>query len=690
MEDSRGQHPVRPSWNDEDDRLDSWKEIATYLERTVATVKRWEKKEGCPVRRHVHDKQATVYAYRSEIDAWLTDRRPEQERNGPRQWFAAFNGKQKAVGGIAIGTAFVLLATPMWWTKSDQFAPNEPSPRPLTKFVITAPPTAPLARTSTIDLAISADGRRIVYVAGSKGRTQLFVRPLDEVDARPIPGTEGAASFPFFSPDGEWVGFFADGKLKKVSLMGGPPITICEAGSGWLGGAWNAQDTVVFSADRALYQVSAAGGKPESLATPDPEKGERGYYCPKFLPNGKALLFDVGVGNSPRQIRVLSLQTGEQKVVVQKGINAYYAPTGHLVYQQGRTGGPNRTLMAAPFDLGRLEVTGNSVPILEGIRRVDYALSVEGTLVYVPASRLRSGQYSLVWVDREGGERVVSRKDRKYLSPRISPDGKQIALTIFNEEETGYNIWIYDLEADFLRRLTWKGDTNARHAWTPDGKWITFVSNRDGPTNLYRKRADGSRPAERLVSFEGQFAVVDPRWSPDGSVLAFSNWVDIWFVPMDADRVPQPLITSPGAQRAPVFSADGQWLAYVSDETGGNHVYVRPYPEPDLRWLVSDEEGGGEPVWSPNGRELFYRSLSGGKMMAVRIETQPTFKAGKPRTLFDGPYFLKFPRRRDVQDYDISPDGQRFLMIKEEKSAPTQLNVVENWFEELKRLVPTG
>ena len=407
------------------------------------------------------------------------------------------------------------------------------------------------------------------------------------------------------------------------------------------------------------------------------------YRCPKFLPGGKALLFDVGDTHLLSQVRVLSLETGEQRTVVEKGINAYYASTGHLVYRSGRK------LMAAPFDLASLEIQDDSIPMREEIRGVDYAISGNGTLVYVLGRDLWADQSILISVDREGRERVLSQESRKYRRPRPSLDGKQVALIVENEEENGSDVWIYDSETDVTRRLTFDGERKGSLSWTPDGKWITFVL-RGG--RLYRKRADGSRPTELLLKSPVQLR--DLSWSPDRSAVAVSHWGDIWVLRMEEDKKPQPWITSSGKQRAPVFSPDGQYLAYVSTETGLNHVFVTPYPESDVKWLISDEEGGGEPVWSPDRRELFYRSASpGGKMMVVPIATEPTFKAGKPRVLFEGEYFPTFAGNRDTQFYDISPDGQHFLMIKEsgvtQLPEPRRIHVVENWFNELQYLVPT-
>jgi serine/threonine-protein kinase len=410
------------------------------------------------------------------------------------------------------------------------------------------------------------------------------------------------------------------------------------------------------------------------------------------LPDGENVLFSIRYSAGiPYQIAVLSLETKEQKTLLANGRQAHYLPTGHLVYELSVTG----NLMAVPFDLARLEVTGEPVPIVEGVRQVgssfvDYAVSQEGTLVYVPAGG-GSAENSLVWVDRKGTEHLVTEAKRAYTNPRLSSDGKRIALSFFEDDER--HAWIYDIERESFSRLTFEGLINTPLTWTPDGNWITFRSDRDGQQNLYHKAADGSGPAERLTTTQN--SQIPTSWSPDGKVLAFYEWGpnaprDIWLLPMEGERKPQLVISSPNVDCCARFSPDGQWLAYVSTETGRRHVYVRPYPETRGKWLVSGEEGGGEPVWSPDGTELFYRSGSQmERMMAVFIHTEPTFSSETPRVLFEGSYQRSAASPGDNPYYDISPDGQRFLMIKREQQAGTQINVVLNWFEELKRLVPT-
>ncbi len=338
--------------------------------------------------------------------------------------------------------------------------------------------------------------------------------------------------------------------------------------------------------------------------------------------------------------------------------------------------------MAVPFDLARLEITGDPVPILEGVRQgldtVDYALSDQGTLVYVTR---RQDVQRLVWVDRKGTESLIIQDEASFGSPRISPDGKQVAVAISKSGET-QNLWIYDLESESLRRLTFGG--GSVETWSPDGKWIIFQGrDSEGRRAISRQLADGSGPVEHLT-VPTLHAQMPQSLTPDGSVVAFGKGADIWMLQIEGDREPQPFIISPNFENYPKFSPDGKWLAYVSDELGPRSVYVSPYPKADVKYLVSEEEGGLEPVWSPFGNELFYRS--GNRMMAVSVETEPTFRAGRPEVLFEGKYVSTRISPGNPY-YDISHDAQRFLMIKE--AGQGQINVVLNWFEELKRLVPT-
>ena len=350
--------------------------------------------------------------------------------------------------------------------------------------------------------------------------------------------------------------------------------------------------------------------------------------------------------------------------------------------------------MAVPFDLERLEVAGEPVPILEGIRYyggLDYALSPSGTLIYVPD---REYSYNLVWVDRTGTESPVTQEKREYAAPRISPDGQQVIVQM---RKTGppSGAVIYDLKRDSFSPLTVEGIRVASAIWTPDGDWLTFHATVNGQTNIYRQLANRSALPEQLTTYTDQVTKQPNSWSPDSQALVVSQqslnsfvlW-DIQVLKTEENEELQPLIVSPNHECCARFSPDGKWLAYVfAAEQARTQVYVRPYPGPDIKFLVSEEkEGGGEPIWSPGGKELFYRT--GDKMMVVSIETEPTFRSGRPEVLFEGSYRVT-QNPAGLQYYDISPDGQRFLMIKRAED-PAQINVVLNWFEELKRLVPTN
>jgi serine/threonine-protein kinase len=562
----------------------------------------------------------------------------------------------------------------------------KPSPsQPVSRAVITLPPGQRLAGLDQPALALSRDGTQLAYVAIQGGTQQLYVRAMDSLDATPIPGTEGAVN-PFFSPDGQWLGFFAGKKLKKVSVSGGVALTLGEA-NGPRGASWDSQGMIAFAPTGVslLQKVPDAGGTPQPLSRF--EKGEASHRWPEFLPGGKALLFDAMTSTfnwTRAQLAVESVGTGERQNLVQGGWQPRYASSGHLIYAQ------RGSLMAAPFDLQRLALTGTAVPVVEGVRQstttgaVQYSFSATGSLAYVPGT-VQSAQLKLVWVTRNGAEQPVAAPARGYVFPRLSPDGRRIAVGIIDQET---QVWLYDLSRETLTRFTFEGNVNLSALWTPDGRRIAFQSDKEGPQNVYWQRADNSGGLERLTTSD--YTSVPSSCSPDGQLLAFvqidpATGFDIWVLRL-TDRKAQPFLRTPYNETSPRFSPDGRWLAYISNESGRYEVYVQPYPGPGGKWQISTE-GGSEPTWNPNGRELFYRS--GDKMMAVDIAMHPGLTVGKPRALFAG-WYEATPAT--FSNYDVTPDGQRFLMLKPAdtgESAPTQINVVLNWFEELKRRVPT-
>jgi Tol biopolymer transport system component/predicted Ser/Thr protein kinase len=581
------------------------------------------------------------------------------------------------LGALLLGAAIASLVT--WYLK--------PAPaRPVTRAVIDLPAGEQLAGLPSLAVAVSRDGKQLAYVAAAPGGIQqLYLRAMNSLEARSLPDTQGATD-PFFSPDGQWLGFWADGRVKKISVNGGAAVTLCDAGSLY-GATWSSQGTIVFGPGTSpLLEVPDTGGTPQPLM-PALNAGETGHVSPEFLPGGKAVLFTVGP--APYRIAVYSLETGKRRDLIQGGNSPQYSSSGYLVYAQ-----TDGTLMAVPFDAQRLEVTGAAVTVVEGVMQsaaasatgsptTQYSLSSTGSLVYVAGSA-EALQRQLVWVTRSGVAQPLPAPAHAYDNPRISPDGKRIAV------EIGPQIWLYDLARETLTRLTFEASLNQNPVWTPDGKRITFYSDKEGPINIFWQRADGSGGLERLTSSQG--AQVPISWSPDGRHLAFHvvnphTLRDLWVLSL-ADRQAKPFLQTQFNEGAPEFSPNGHRIAYVSNESGRAEIYVQPYPGPGAKWQISTSGGNG-PLWNPKSEELFY--VSGDKMMAVPVETQNSFSAGRPRVLFEGHYAEKaYPQIG--ADYDVSPDGQQFLMMKpvEQPTSSTHINLVLNWTEELKRLVSAG
>lgn len=574
----------------------------------------------------------------------------------------------------AVLAACAVVALTVWY-----FRPVPP--RPVTRFTISLPAGQRLVGLDTPAIALSPDGTRLAYIAAQgSGLPQLYLRAMASPDARPIPGTEGATD-PFFSPDGQWLGFFTGGKLKKVSVSGGASMTLGDA-SAPQGASWGSQGIIAFGSEgpAVLMQVSDAGGTPKALTHLD--KGETDHDWPEFLPGDKTMLFAAsGDDRANGQIAIQSLATGARRNLIQGATHPHYASSGQLVYAQGGS------LMAVPFDLQRLALTGAAVPVVEGVLQstssggAQYSFSATGSLAYVAGAVQATTGGRLVWVSRNGIEQPLPAPLREYAIPRLSPEGRRLAVLIEDQ------VWLYDLSRETLSRFTFEGAENRAPVWTPDGKRIAFRSTKEGPSNIFWQLADGSGGLERLTTSEHD--QISTSWSPDGQALAFvqlspNKPAEIWVVRM-GDRKAQPFVQTRFNEGAPRFSPDGRWLAYDSDESGRYEVYVQPYPGPGGKWQISTE-GGMEPVWNPNGRELFYRS--GDKMMAVDIVNQPGFAAGRPRKLFEG----RYGENPLNPNYDVSRDGQRFLMTRESEqdSSATQINVVLNWFEELKQKVPAG
>jgi eukaryotic-like serine/threonine-protein kinase len=573
------------------------------------------------------------------------------------------------------------------------------------RFVETPPAAQALAISGfNRDLAIAPDGSYMVYIAGPQA--QLMVRAIDRLDAQALPGVISVYA-PFLSPDGRWIGFFTSGassELKKVSITGGSPVPLCRINGRALGASWGADGTIVFATnDRStgLLRVSERGGEPKVLTTPDPAKGEDDHLFPSVLPGGRGVLFTITAagGNADAQIGVLD-QTSRQTTLIKGASHADYVETGHLIYAV------NGTLRAVRFDLATLALRGDPVPVAEQVQTLatgaaNFSVSRNGTLVYVQngTGAVTGARRSLVWVARRGSEQSIPSVARAYFHPRLSPDGKRLALAIQDQEQ---DIWTWDFARGSLERMTFGPASELFPVWTPDGKWLFFVSSRTGG-GIYRQRADVPGDVEQLTtspSVRGAF-VLDSL-SPDGKLLVvtqvsssrralFLLTVDSFTAHVAAAGQAQPLIQVPSASvMNGEISPNGRWLAYQSNESNQDEIYVRPFPSGDGRWPISNG-GGTQPVWARNGRELFYRH--GNTLLSVPVETTATFSAGTPTTVFEGSYFSP-PVGLAGRTYDVSPDGQRFLMIKDAPAgdpnvAPASIDVVLNWFEELKRLLPT-
>ncbi len=571
--------------------------------------------------------------------------------------------------GLVLGAAGLLLIAVMsgvvWVLKPAV------QPKAVSRFTIMLPAGIQILNGAPPHaIALSPDGTHLAYVVAQGSTQQLFLRAMDTGESKAVPGSE-RAEMPFFSPDSKWVAFFTpDGpKIRKAPINGGPAVTIYDFGDrlairSLIGGDWGSQgDIILGNSEGPLLRMPDTGAPPQPIVNSG--KLEGGEFWPAFLPGGKAVLFTTGLMPNS-QIGALTLATGRRQIVA-KGTDPRYAPSGHLIYQQGTT------LMAMPFDPERMEATGAAVPMVEDVLQVDqfagrtgadYSFSNTGSLVFVSASA-QSEPLKFVWVSRNGVEQSLAAEARAYVQPRISPDGKRIAVGITEKDN---QVWLYDLSRQAFTRLTFQGTNNLAPFWTPDGKRIVFTSNQGGQRNLFWQLADGSGGGERLA--RSQYLQVPGSISPDGQILAFSEVntttnYDIWTLRLNSPSLEsgqahqaQTFLKTPANENAPQFSPDGRWLAYASDESGLYEIYVQPYPGPGGKWQISTD-GGREPRWNRNGRELFYRI--GRKMMAVEISTQPTFSAGTPKTLFEGEYRLL---QTSTPNYDVTADGQRFLMLK--------------------------
>ncbi len=543
---------------------------------------------------------------------------------------------------------------------------------PVTRVSIT--PAEPLPLNNEGVLALSPDGRYLAYLAGGAGSRRLYVRDLSRFESRVISGTDGADSLTF-SPDSQWLAFSVDGRIKKVNRDGGAPLTLCEAcGSRALRLNWGTDDAIFFESGIAsgIARISAGGGASTVVTTF--REGETVHQFPVARADGKALMF-----TSSGQVYLQSLEN-DRRQVIGAGVGVGFLPTGLAIYVQAGT------VFAVPFSPS-FERTGAPVVVLQGVVQTSlgtsqFSVSRTGTMAYVPAGA-EGRSATLVWVDRTGAEQPTGISGPAYSIPRLAPDGRRLAVIHGRIiAGSGGDVWLHDLTRETSSRVTVDG--GGYPVWMPDGRQLVFTKG--GPDDIHLKSFDGGGVEERFLGgFSGGSRPFS--WSPDGRFLAFVSVSpvtanDIMVIDRQDKTEARPFLKTQFGEGAPMFSPDGRWIAYVSNKSGRNEIYMRPFPGPGEEWTISTE-GGVEPVWARNTGELFYRQ--GDAMMSVDVTTGPTLVVGKPRRVFEGRYATS---GAFFANYDVTPDGKRLLMVKGSvQDEPAQINLVLNWVEEVKHLV---
>jgi serine/threonine-protein kinase len=574
------------------------------------------------------------------------------------------NWRLMAAAAMAVASAVLAI---LGWMRS----PDE-TRAPSARFII-APPAEQFVNTvGGAASAISPDGSRIVYVGpGDRAGTQLFMRRIGDLAIEGIAGTEGAQR-PFFSPDGEWIGFIEGSAVKKVAVAGGPALTITRAGGNVSHAHWGADGTVVFESGWQVHVVPSAGGTAEVVSVADSTLRLR---WPEMLPDGRAVLATVFPSLEQAQVVLVDLATGEHEVIIAEGTNAHYVPTGHIIY-----GHAQQALFAVPFDAASHKVTGSPTPVLEGVQvfsggATQFTVSDNGTAVYLAGSRELG--LSLILVGAGGTHDVLPAEPHQYRSPRFSPDGRYIAVNVLDES---WDIYLYDIELGTQSRLTFEG-LNLYPVWSDEGRAILFSSTREGTSgyDIFRKLADGSGAAEKVFASEND--VFPQAVTQDGRLTLYrennpARGRDLGIISLDGDAVSRPYLQADWNEFAAALSPDEQWVAYSSNESGANEIYVRAFPEPAGKWQVS-QGGGGQAAWSPDGGTLYY--WKGDQLFAATVRTTPTFAVTGQRLVMSGAY----SHWGLYANYDVHPEGDRFIMIEGSGESEDELTVVVNWFDEL-------
>jgi serine/threonine-protein kinase len=670
---NRGLHvPPRGS------RLDSWKEIAAYLKRDIRTAQRWEKLEGLPVHRHQHDERGTAYAYSTEIDRWLEAR--TLRTSGSVETSAEAHGvaitsrptplKAMLIGGIA-AIALGSVAFTRWWTPA-----TEPH---LTTLSVVFPAEERFPDWGPT-VVLSPDATTIAY----QGRGPIRLRRLDQLEALTVPGLDGRD--PFYSPDGSSIGFFGSGKLFRVPIAGGRPEEIASIDIDFVGSAdWGAHGEIVYAApdpdgSHRLFRVGASGGTPTVIAAFDAQQEPAYWLTPQWVDSGRHVLSTVARSTASAttfQVVLVSVETGHSRLLLDDARHARVIGDV-LVYWR------DNALSAVRFDRVRLEPHGPHVTAWENVgarvRLRSWAVAGD-TLVYWPGVR---SSRRLTWVGRDGREEAVALPLGEYHSPRLSPDGRRLALIREGRSAEFGDVWQYDLTTGSSVRLTHQ-ERAGMAIWTPDGAELVVSMREGGAAGLYRVQADGTGEPQRLgpADFLTGVMMQPVGWAGDRTLIVYQSATGhvprYWALPLDGSAAPRPIVQDQTAGAGGV-SPDGQWLAYSSLASGRREVQVAKLPEGKPTWQVSID-GGAFPLWSKTGRELFYRS--GNRLMVAEVTVSGrTFTAGRPRHLLDRDIYEVEPGE---PHYDVTRDGRFLITERGRADGPERLNVIQGWHTEVER-----
>lgn len=660
------------SWGDQ---LDSWKEIATYLNRGVTTVQRWESQEGLPIRRHHHENRSSVYALKSELDAWKNSRHPETAEAADAGEAAKRSWPRAVVMPVSLVVAMAC-ALALWGAARSATPADKPSPI----NAIQVAPSEELLEGPGPSIAISPDVRLVVYTARGDGVEQLYLRRLDQVAATPLRGTERGRS-PFFSPDGKWVAFFADNQLKKIAVDSGQIDVLCPTSSVTAGGSWGVDDRIVFGQfGHGLHAVNAGGGDSHSITAPNAAAGEVDHRWPDVLPDG-AVLFTAWTGSTAAARIAVRSPAGASHSILLAGTQPRILQRNRIVFARGDA------VWTAGFDPVRMTITGEAVRLLDAVLprqggAADYATAANGAFAYVP-SRLADTNV-VEWVNPDRRSTPIT-EDGFHGSPRLSPDGSRLAV-MTRTPDGMFEIWIHDLVTGGRLRLPINSSA-IDPVWSPDGRRITYASTEHGPSSLYSIAADGKHTRELLLS--SGFGLFPLSWSARG-VLAFHQVSpvtshDIWLLtPVEA---PSPLLTSPFAETQAQFSPDGRWLAYVSDDSGRNEVYVIHHATGRPPERIS-RGGGVQPVWSRDGHSLYYRNLTGELLFRVGLTLAPALAITHPVLVLDGPYEMRARAGAMAANYDVAADGRLVMVRQRQRAMRQEIRIGLHWSALITKALP--